>query len=86
MTGFPYAGLAAGLAVFMFFMLPETKGRTYAELDILFENRVSARKFHKTSVDSFAGHNTELRFDGDANSDNTSERQEKGFTGQREVV
>ena len=30
----------------------ETKGRTYAELDILFENRVSARKFSKTRVDN----------------------------------
>ena len=33
MTGFFYAGLTALLIVFMWFMLPETKDRTFAELD-----------------------------------------------------
>lgn len=33
----------------------ETKGRTYAELDILFANKISARKFAKTKI----GHLTE---------------------------
>ena len=32
----------------------ETKGRTYAELDILFTNKISARKFAKTKIDSLA--------------------------------
>ncbi|KAF2031106.1 MFS alpha-glucoside transporter-like protein [Setomelanomma holmii] len=40
MTGFFYAGLTILLILFMFFMLPETKGRTFAELDVLFENKV----------------------------------------------
>jgi hypothetical protein len=44
-------------------------GRTYAELDVLFENRVPARKFRKTQVDQFSGEHTELRVD-DSNSDN----------------
>ncbi|KAK5106520.1 hypothetical protein LTS08_000639 [Lithohypha guttulata] len=57
-SGFFFAGLTAILAAFMFFMLPECKGRTYAELDILFENKVPARKFHKTNVDQHAGHTT----------------------------
>lgn len=35
-------------------------GRTYAELDVLFENRVSARKFASTKVDQFAGTHTEI--------------------------
>ncbi|KAI1136761.1 sugar transporter [Hypoxylon sp. FL0543] len=30
----------------------ETKGRTYAELDILFENKVPARKFASTKIDT----------------------------------
>jgi hypothetical protein len=30
------------------------KGRTYAEMDILFEQKVSARKFRKAVVDPFA--------------------------------
>jgi MFS transporter, SP family, general alpha glucoside:H+ symporter len=64
MTGFFYAGLTAVLAVFMFFMLPECKGRTYAELDTLFENKVSARKFHKVNVNQFEGQHTDIRDDG----------------------
>lgn len=64
MTGFFYAGLTAILFVFMYFMLPETRNRTYGELDVLFENRVSARKFHKTNVDQFSGQNTEIKMDG----------------------
>lgn len=47
----------------MYFMLPECKDRTYAELDVLFENKVSARKFHKVDVDQFSGHSTEIQFD-----------------------
>ena len=30
----------------------ETKGRTYAELGILFQNKVSARKFSQTKIDN----------------------------------
>lgn len=37
------------------FRLPEPKHRTYGELDILFENRVSAWNFKRTSVDIFRG-------------------------------
>jgi SP family general alpha glucoside:H+ symporter-like MFS transporter len=33
-----------------YFRLPEMKGRSYRELDILFERKVSARKFSKTEV------------------------------------
>lgn len=40
--------------VWTFFRLPEPKGRTYGELDILFEDRVPARKFKTTQVDEFA--------------------------------
>lgn len=63
MTGFFYAGLTVLLILFMFFMLPETRNRSFAELDVLFENKVSARKFHKTNVDQFSGHSTEIRLD-----------------------
>lgn len=35
-----------------FFRLPETKGFTYAELDQLFENKISARKFTKVDMNS----------------------------------
>jgi SP family general alpha glucoside:H+ symporter-like MFS transporter len=39
--------------VWAYFRLPEPKGRTYAELDILFDKGVSARNFSKTVVDPY---------------------------------
>jgi SP family general alpha glucoside:H+ symporter-like MFS transporter len=38
-----------------YFRLPECKGRTYEELDILFEKRVPARKFKNYIVNAYAG-------------------------------
>ncbi|KAE8148634.1 general substrate transporter [Aspergillus avenaceus] len=52
-AGFFWAGICFLCLSWAFFRLPETKGRTYAELDILFERRISARKFASTSVDLF---------------------------------
>ena len=48
-----YVWGATGLMclIVAYFQLPEFKGRSYRELDILFKRRVSARKFHKTDVD-----------------------------------
>lgn len=37
--------------VYTFFRLPEPRGRTFAELDVLFEHRIVARKFENTHVD-----------------------------------
>ena len=37
-----------------YFRLPEPKNRTFGELDILFDDRVPARKFASTKVDEFA--------------------------------
>jgi len=54
-AGFFWAVSCALCAVYCYFRLPEPRGRTYAELDVLFENRVPARKFHKTIVDPFHG-------------------------------
>lgn len=34
--------------------MPEPKGRTFTELDILFDAKVPARKFKSTAVESFA--------------------------------
>jgi len=52
--GFFWAATAFIIMVWAFFRLPEVKGRTYEELDILFEDRISARKFSKTFVDAYA--------------------------------
>ncbi|KAM0754348.1 MFS alpha-glucoside transporter-like protein [Meredithblackwellia eburnea MCA 4105] len=53
-AGFFWAGGCLLSAVWTFFRLPEPKGRTYAELDVLFDDRVPARKFATTAVDLFA--------------------------------
>ncbi|KAH8721754.1 general substrate transporter [Ilyonectria robusta] len=50
-SGFFWAGTCLCCAIWTYFRLPEPKGRTYAELDILFEERVPARKFKSTVVD-----------------------------------
>ncbi|OQO09141.1 hypothetical protein B0A48_06032 [Cryoendolithus antarcticus] len=54
-TGFFWAASCALCIVYSYFRLPEPRGRTFAELDVLFEQKVPARKFAKASVDVFAG-------------------------------
>ncbi|KAL2148231.1 hypothetical protein VTH82DRAFT_3943 [Thermothelomyces myriococcoides] len=54
-SGFFWAGTCLLSAIWTYFRLPEPKGRTYGELDVLFENRVSARKFKTTAVVDLAG-------------------------------
>lgn len=49
-TGFFWAGICSLFLVWSFFRVPEPKGRTYGELDILFEKKVLARKFKETEV------------------------------------
>ncbi|KAI1322695.1 maltose permease [Xylariaceae sp. FL0255] len=51
-AGFFWAGFNILFSAYIYFRLPETKGRTYAELDILFENKVPARKFASTKVET----------------------------------
>ncbi|KAJ0421155.1 general substrate transporter, partial [Aspergillus carlsbadensis] len=49
--GFLFAGTAALCAVYCFFCLPETRGRTFEELDVLFERRVPSRRFRDCRVE-----------------------------------
>lgn len=58
-SGFFWAGTCFLCAVWTFFRLPEPKGRTYGELDVLFERGISARKFKSTVVDRFDGGSSE---------------------------
>ncbi len=51
-TGFFWAGTALITLVWAIFRLPETKNRPYEELDLLFAQRVPARKFKTTQVDT----------------------------------
>ncbi|EEH49168.2 uncharacterized protein PADG_05247 [Paracoccidioides brasiliensis Pb18] len=43
--GFFFGGLAVLCFIWTYFCVPETKGRTYEELDIMFERRVPTREF-----------------------------------------
>lgn len=52
-SGLFWAGMCFLCFVWSFFRLPEPKGRTFGELDILFEQKVPARKFASTAVDPF---------------------------------
>ena len=56
-TAFFWAGFCAISIVWTYFRLPEPKGLTYAELDVLFENKVSARKFRSVQVDPYRSDN-----------------------------
>lgn len=49
--GYIWGGNAAICFVGAYFRLPELKERSYRELDILFNRRVSTRKFKKTVID-----------------------------------
>ncbi|KAJ5519231.1 Major facilitator superfamily domain general substrate transporter [Penicillium expansum] len=55
-----WAGTCLASLVWAFFRLPEPKGRTYEELDLLFERGVPARKFATTVVDPYEGEATEV--------------------------
>jgi len=50
-SGFFWFGACLLCFIWCFFRLPEPKGRTYGELDVLFDQHVSARKFKRTNVD-----------------------------------
>ncbi|KAK6540243.1 hypothetical protein TWF694_009058 [Orbilia ellipsospora] len=54
-AGFFWAVSCFICIIYCYFRLPEPSGRAYIELDILFEHKISARKFHKTKVDSTNG-------------------------------
>lgn len=50
-TAFFYAGTNLLCNIWCWFRLPETRGRPFGEIDLLFENKVHARKFRTTDVD-----------------------------------
>ncbi|KAF4551456.1 Sugar (and other) transporter-like protein 66 [Elsinoe fawcettii] len=49
-----YAGTNLLCNIWCWFRLPETKDRSFGEIDLMFNSRVPARKFKSTVVDQFA--------------------------------
>lgn len=60
-AGFFWAGACFLCIIYAYFRVPEPSGRSFAELDLLFERRVPARKFASTKIDAF-----EVEVHGDA--------------------
>ncbi|KAK1829134.1 general substrate transporter [Podospora conica] len=52
-AGFFWGGICFLCIIYCYFRIPEPTGRSFAELDMLFEKKVSARKFDKTEVNVF---------------------------------
>ncbi|KAH8173569.1 sugar transporter domain-containing protein [Sarocladium implicatum] len=52
-SGLFYAATNLLCLIWCYFRLPETKDRTFGEIDLLFENHVPARKFKTTVVNQF---------------------------------
>lgn len=53
--GFLFSGLSFFSALYCFWCMPETKDRTFEELDILFERKVPSRKFKYFKIDMDVG-------------------------------
>lgn len=53
-AGLVFCGCLTTLGAVAFFMVPETKNRTFEELDYLFEAKVAPRKFRSTVIDFVA--------------------------------
>ncbi|KAJ5112508.1 hypothetical protein N7532_000553 [Penicillium argentinense] len=53
-AGFFWGGICFLCIIYTYFRVPEPMGRSFAELDMLFEQKTSARKFAKAHVDVFA--------------------------------
>ncbi|KAJ6013732.1 hypothetical protein N7540_008323 [Penicillium herquei] len=52
-AGFFWGGSCFLCIIYAYFRIPEPSGRSFAELDVLFERKVSARKFATTKVEVF---------------------------------
>lgn len=62
-SGFVYAGTALIMLVWTWYRLPETKGRSFTELDMLFDEKTNARDFKSASVHIGTSSNGETQRD-----------------------
>jgi MFS transporter, SP family, general alpha glucoside:H+ symporter len=51
--GFVWCGFTLLSWIWTYYRLPETKGLSAGTLDVLFEQKVPARRFHSVDVDEF---------------------------------
>lgn len=72
-AGFFWAGACFLCLLWTFFRLPEPRGRTYGEMDILFEQHVSARDFSKTNVAAWNHETQEIAQEGMRQRENEKE-------------
>ena len=54
-SGLFWGGVSLLTAIYLALRLPETKGRSYGELDLLFERKIPAWRFKSTKVDGEFG-------------------------------
>jgi len=52
--GFIFSGTTLIGLVYAYFCVPDCRSRSLEDIDRLFYNKVPARKFHKTNIDSLA--------------------------------
>lgn len=52
-TGFFWGGCAFVFFIWTFFRLPETKGRSFEEIDLLFAGGVGARDFRSHHINAY---------------------------------
>ncbi|KAH8686459.1 maltose permease [Ilyonectria robusta] len=60
---FVFFGLSVPVLIYLYFCLPELKGRNYAEVQEMFENKVPARKFKTYKCDSALLEHSETKKD-----------------------
>jgi SP family general alpha glucoside:H+ symporter-like MFS transporter len=54
--GFFWGAICFCCIIYTYFRVPEPSGRSFAELDLMFEKRISARKFAKAEINVFEEH------------------------------
>lgn len=81
-AGFFWAGACSLCFLWTYFRLPEPRGRTYGEMDILFEQHVPARKFRTTNVSAWSHETQEIAQEG-ARDRMANEKEGYGNAGQQ---
>lgn len=49
--GYVWGGTSLFCLIVAYFYLPEMRGRSYREIDIMFKRKIPARKWRKTEID-----------------------------------